>query len=55
MNRAPPKKREGAAMLIVLMVLIMTTATAVFAIHATTVEIRFVEDLVERLPCPRFV
>lgn len=33
-------KREGAAMLIVLMVLIMATATATFAVHATTMEIR---------------
>jgi hypothetical protein len=33
-------KREGAAMLIVLMVLLMTTATATFAIHSTSTEIR---------------
>ena len=33
-------KREGAAMLVVLMVLIMTTATATFAIHSTTMEMR---------------
>lgn len=33
-------KREGAAMLVVLMVLMMTTATATFAIHATTIEMR---------------
>lgn len=38
--RKPTEKREGAAMLVVLMVLIMTTATATFAIHATTVEMR---------------
>lgn len=39
-HRTPSQKREGAAMLVVLMVLIMTTATATFAIHATTVEMR---------------
>jgi hypothetical protein len=33
-------KRRGAAMLVVLLVLTMTTATATFAIHATSVEIR---------------
>lgn len=33
-------QREGAAMLIVLMVLLMTTATATFAIHSTSTEIR---------------
>ncbi len=33
-------RREGAAMLIVLMVLIMTTATATFAMHSTSIEIR---------------
>ncbi|MBX3269716.1 MAG: pilus assembly PilX N-terminal domain-containing protein [Sandaracinaceae bacterium] len=36
----PRPSREGAAMLVVLMVLIMTTATATFAVHATTVEMR---------------
>lgn len=44
MNRIASKRsierREGAAMLIVLMVLLMTTATATFAIHSTSVEIR---------------
>lgn len=40
MNRKYTDKREGAAMLVVLMVLMMTTATATFAIHATTVEMR---------------
>jgi len=38
--RKPTEKREGAAMLVVLMVLLMTTATATFAIHATTMEMR---------------
>ncbi len=40
MMRKYTDKREGAAMLVVLMVLMMTTATATFAIHATTVEMR---------------
>ncbi len=42
-TRAPrqrAEKREGAAMLMVLMVLLMTTATATFAVHATTMELR---------------
>ena len=39
-HKQPAKSREGAAMLIVLMVLIGTTATATFAIHSTTVEMR---------------
>lgn len=42
-TRTKPQKRarrEGAAMLIVLMVLLMTTAMATFAIHATSVELR---------------
>lgn len=39
-TRRFPARREGAAMLIVLLVLLMTTATATFAMHATTVEIR---------------
>lgn len=39
-RRQRAEKREGAAMLMVLMVLLMTTATATFAIHATTMELR---------------
>lgn len=38
--RKPNARREGAAMLVVLMVLLMTTATATMAIHATSMEIR---------------
>src|SRR5690606_8313768 len=41
--RSKPSKgarREGAAMLVVLMVLLMTTAMATFAIHATSMELR---------------
>lgn len=44
MNRIASKRsierREGAAMLVVLLVLLMTTATATFAIHSTSIEIR---------------
>lgn len=39
-RRSPAARREGAAMLIVLMVLLMTSATASFAIHSTTMEMR---------------
>lgn len=39
-RKNPVERREGAAMLIVLMVLLMTSATASFAIHSTTMEMR---------------
>lgn len=39
-RRAPRTAREGAAMLMVLMVLMMSTATATFAIHSTMMELR---------------
>ncbi len=39
-QRKKKERREGAAMLIVLMVLTMTTATATFAMHSTSVEMR---------------
>lgn len=39
-HRKSIQRREGAAMLIVLMVLMMTTAMATFAIHSTSIEIR---------------
>jgi hypothetical protein len=39
-RHAPNPRREGAAMLIVMMILLMSTATAVFAVHATSYEIR---------------
>lgn len=35
-----PPKQEGAAMLLVLMILLMSTATATFAIQSTTTEMR---------------
>ena len=38
--RRPAPAREGAAMLIVMLVLLMTTGVAVFAVHTTTAEIR---------------
>ena len=38
--RRPARAREGAAMLIVMLVLLMTTGVAVFAVHTTTAEIR---------------
>jgi len=39
-KKAPSQKREGAAMLVTMLVLLMSTATAVFAVHATQYEIR---------------
>ncbi len=39
-TRRPAPEREGAAMLIVMLVLLMTTGVAVFAVHTTTAEIR---------------
>lgn len=36
----PVPEREGAAMLIVMLVLLMTTGVAVFAVHTTSAEIR---------------
>jgi hypothetical protein len=38
--RPHPKRNEGAAMLMVLLVILMATATAMFAIHATSFEVR---------------
>lgn len=40
MTQTRNRKEEGAAMLIVMLVLLMTTATAIFAVHATQYEIR---------------
>jgi hypothetical protein len=39
-NKKQQGKEEGAAMLVTMLVLLMSTATAVFAVHATTYEIR---------------
>jgi len=39
-NITPAREREGAAMLIVMLVLLAATATATFAIHATSYEMR---------------
>ncbi len=36
----PSQKKEGAAMLVVLLILLMSTATAVFAVHSTSTEVR---------------
>ncbi|MDQ3031727.1 MAG: hypothetical protein M3Y87_04865 [Myxococcota bacterium] len=39
-GRRPAREREGAAMLVVMLLLMIVTATATFAMHTTSVELR---------------